>query len=51
MKLRRMGRASHFAVAAATMAVEDAGLTSQLIEAEGERVAVVIGTTLARMKC
>ncbi len=43
---RRMGRASHFAVAAATMAVADAGLSAQLIEAEGERVGVVVGTTL-----
>jgi 3-oxoacyl-[acyl-carrier-protein] synthase II len=43
---RRMGRASHFAVAAATMAVEDAGLSSQMIEDEGERVGVVVGTTL-----
>lgn len=43
---RRMGRASHFAVAAATMAVEDAGLSAQKIEEEGERVGVVIGTTL-----
>jgi beta-ketoacyl-acyl-carrier-protein synthase II len=43
---RRMGRASHFAVAAATMAVEDAGLSAQKIEEEGERVGVVVGTTL-----
>lgn len=43
---RRMGRASHFAVAAATMAVADAGLSVQMIEAEGERVGVVVGTTL-----
>lgn len=43
---RRMGRASHFAVAAATMAVEDAGLTPALIESEGERVGVVIGSSL-----
>jgi len=43
---RRMGRAAHFAVAAATMAVEDAGLTVPQIEAEGERVGVVIGTSL-----
>ncbi len=43
---RRMGRASHFAVAAATHAVEDAGLSAQLIEEEGERVGVVVGTTL-----
>ncbi len=43
---RRMGRASHFAIAAATMAVEDAGLTIGEIEEEGERVGVVIGTSL-----
>jgi beta-ketoacyl-acyl-carrier-protein synthase II len=43
---RRMGRASHFAVAAATMAVADAGLSAQKIEEEGERVGVVVGTTL-----
>jgi beta-ketoacyl-acyl-carrier-protein synthase II len=43
---RRMGRAAHFAVAAAAMAVEDAGLTVSQIEAEGERVGVVIGTSL-----
>ena len=43
---RRMGRASHFAVAAASMAVEDAGLSVEQIENEGERVAVVIGTSL-----
>lgn len=43
---RRMGRATHFAIAAATMAVEDAGLTIPDIEAEGERVGTVIGSTL-----
>lgn len=43
---RRMGRASQFAVAAAKMAVEDAGLTIPEIEEEGERVGVVIGTSL-----
>ena len=43
---RRMGRASQFAVAAASMAVEDAGLTKEGIEAEGERVGVVMGTSL-----
>jgi len=43
---RRMGRASQFAVAAARMAIEDAGLTTDEIEAEGERVGVVIGTSL-----
>ncbi len=43
---RRMGRASHFAVAAAGMAIEDAGLSAEKIEAEGERVGVVIGSSL-----
>jgi beta-ketoacyl-acyl-carrier-protein synthase II len=43
---RRMGRASQFAVAAAQMAVQDAGLTADQIEAEGERVGVVIGSSL-----
>ena len=43
---RRMGRASQFAVAAANMAMEDAGYTGEMIEAEGERVAVVIGSSL-----
>lgn len=43
---RRMGRASQLAVAAASMAIEDAGLTSEKIEAEGERVGVVIGSSL-----
>lgn len=43
---RRMGRAAHFAVAAARMAVEDAGLTVEAIEREGERVAVWLGTSL-----
>lgn len=43
---RRMGRASHFAVAAANMAVEDAGLSAAKLEQEGERVGVVIGSSL-----
>lgn len=43
---RRMGRAAHFAVAAARMAVEDAGLSPELIEKEGERVGVWLGTSL-----
>jgi len=43
---RRMGRASHLAVAAASMAIEDAGLNAEKIEAEGERVGVVIGSSL-----
>lgn len=45
-ELRRMGRASQFALVAAHFAVVDAGLTLSQIEAEGERVAVVIGTSL-----
>lgn len=43
---RRMGRASQFAVATTHAAAEDAGLTMKDIEQEGERVGVVIGTTL-----
>jgi len=43
---RRMGRASQFALVAAQYAVEDAGLTQADIEAEGDRVGVVMGTTL-----
>ena len=43
---RRMGRASQFAVAASRMAVEDAGLNISDIEAEGEKVGVVLGTSL-----
>jgi beta-ketoacyl-acyl-carrier-protein synthase II len=43
---RRMGRASQFAVAAARMAIEDAGLSPEMIEAEGERAGVMIGTSL-----
>lgn len=43
---RRMGRASQFAVAAAAQAIEDAGLTPEGIEVEGERVGTVIGTSL-----
>jgi beta-ketoacyl-acyl-carrier-protein synthase II len=43
---RRMGRAPQFAVVAAMQAAEDAGLTKEDIEKEGERVGVVIGSTL-----
>jgi beta-ketoacyl-acyl-carrier-protein synthase II len=43
---RRMGRASHFAIAAAKMALEDANLTIPDVETEGERVGVVIGSSL-----
>jgi beta-ketoacyl-acyl-carrier-protein synthase II len=43
---RRMGRACQFALAATKMAVEDAGLTIPDIEAQGERVGTVIGSSL-----
>ena len=43
---RRMGRATRFAVVAASEAVENSGLTVEEIEAEGERTGVVIGTSL-----
>jgi 3-oxoacyl-[acyl-carrier-protein] synthase II len=41
---RRMGRCSAFAVAAARMAVEDAGLPPEMLR--GERTTVVCGTTM-----
>ena len=41
---RRMGRASAFAVAAARLAVEDSGLSSDTLA--GPRTSVVIGTTM-----
>ena len=43
---RRMGRASQFAVVAAAMAIEDAGIAATNIVKEGERVGVVVGTSL-----
>ena len=43
---RRMGRASHFAIAASKMAVEDAGYTPEGMAEEGERTATIIGTTM-----
>jgi len=43
---RRMGRASQFAVAAAQMAVDDAGISRDKLEEIGERVSVVLGTSL-----
>lgn len=44
---RRMGRASQFAVVAAHHAVQDAGYSStDTFQDEGERVGVVVGTTL-----
>jgi 3-oxoacyl-[acyl-carrier-protein] synthase II len=45
-ELRRMGRASQFAVTAADDAVRDAGLTASDIFNMGERVGVVVGTSL-----
>jgi beta-ketoacyl-acyl-carrier-protein synthase II len=43
---RRMGRAPQFAVVAAMQAIEDAGYTKEEIEQQGERVGVVMGSTL-----
>ena len=43
---RRMGRCSAFALAAARMAVRDAGLGSDAQRLAGERTTVVIGTTM-----
>lgn len=43
---RRMGRASQFALVAATQAIEDAGLSIEAVSAIGHRVATIIGTTL-----
>lgn len=43
---RRMGRAAQFAIVAAVMAVEDAGLTIDRMSDMGNRVATVIGSTL-----
>ena len=43
---RRMGRATQFAIVAAVMAVEDAGLTIDIMSDTGNRVATVIGSTL-----
>ncbi|MCY3979114.1 MAG: beta-ketoacyl-[acyl-carrier-protein] synthase family protein [Chloroflexi bacterium] len=43
---RRMGRATQFAIVAAVMAVEDAGLTVDKMSDMGHRVATVIGSTL-----
>lgn len=45
-ELRRMGRASQFAVTAAHEALEDAGLGGDALAIDSERVAVVIGTSL-----
>jgi beta-ketoacyl-acyl-carrier-protein synthase II len=43
---RRMGRASKMAVAAAGMAIEDAGMESKYIETMDDRAAVIVGTSL-----
>lgn len=45
-EMRRMGRASHFSLAVAQMAVQDSGLTIEDISNQGERTSVVIGTSL-----
>lgn len=45
-ELRRMGRASQFAVTAAVEALLDAGLTPDTIHIYGERLGVVVGTSL-----
>lgn len=46
-EVRRLERSSQFAVAAARMAVEDAGFTEDDLEANSERTSVVMGTALA----
>ncbi|NDJ85180.1 MAG: beta-ketoacyl-ACP synthase II [Chloroflexi bacterium] len=46
-QIRRMERSSQFAVAAARMAITDAGLTVDELEANSERTGVVIGTAFA----
>ncbi len=43
---RRMGRASQFAVLSAISAIADAGLSTEYLHEHGERIAVVIGTSL-----
>ena len=43
---RRMGRATQFAIVAATMAVEDAGMSVEEMSKIGHRVGTIIGTTL-----
>jgi 3-oxoacyl-[acyl-carrier-protein] synthase II len=45
-ELRRMGRAPQFAVTASVEAIQDAGLTPEDIVMIGERVGVVVGTSL-----
>ncbi|MFC2025605.1 beta-ketoacyl-ACP synthase II [Chloroflexota bacterium] len=44
---RRMSSASQFALVAAQMAVEDAGLRKEDMTQEGDRVGVIIGTVIA----
>ena len=43
---RRMGRASQFAMTASAQAIEDAGLSIEVMPEFGHRVATIIGTTL-----
>ncbi len=45
-EVRRIGRATQFAIASSLMAVEDAGLTIAQLEEQGERVGVTLGTTI-----
>jgi beta-ketoacyl-acyl-carrier-protein synthase II len=45
-KLRRLERSSHFAIALAKMAMEDAGLSEHELQANPERTATVFGTAL-----
>lgn len=44
---RRMARSSQMAVAATNLLLDDAGLTVDQIRAEGERVGVVVGSSMA----
>ena len=44
---KRMSRASQLALVAAQMAWEDAGWTTQTLDANGDRVSVVLGTAQA----
>lgn len=46
-EVRRLERASQFSIAAAKMAIEDAGFTPDDLEANSERTGVVMGTALA----
>lgn len=45
-EMRRMGRSTQFAIVTATRAIQASGLTFDKLSDEGDRVGVVIGTTL-----